>query len=190
MTLEMRASVIGRVDAWKRTAFSAVAIFTGVLGAGVLGVTALGAPASADGRVARHTDWDVFVRSVDGDRVCYASSPAQDASPRSVEHGQVVAVVSSWESGAGLERPQISFGYAPREKGPTRARVGRKSWSLYTVGGDAFADDYDEPDMVAAMRKGSVLRVETTTETGELTAYEFSLKGITAALRDVKNQCG
>ncbi len=148
------------------------------------------ASAQADGLEARHRDWGVYVHTVDRDRVCYAATSARDSTPRNTDHPEVTAVVSSWRSGVGRERPQITFGFAPRPQGPTRIRVGRELWSAYTVGQDAYVDDQDEAALVRAMRRGSVMRVETVRDDGVRVSYEFSLSGVTAALRDVGRRCG
>lgn len=158
----------------------------------IVGCACLAASASiaqADGLASRHRDWQVFVESVGGDRVCYAVTRATDAVPRDFNHGDATAVIATWRSGAARERPHIDFGYEPRPKGPIRARVGRESWSLYTDGKRAFADDEDDRALVNAMKRGYTLRVEATSAEGERTYYEFSLSGVTAALRDAQRRC-
>ena len=39
--------------------------------------------------VATFKDWSVFVRSVDGEKICFAAAEASDKSPKSVNHGDV-----------------------------------------------------------------------------------------------------
>lgn len=149
-------------------------------------------PAAAQPRfIAKHGDWTVYVRQAgnNADRVCYALTDAVDLAPRNVNHGRVSALVSSWRSGAAQEQPSFIFGYDLKPEGPTRARVGRDNWSLYAVGAEAYADDEDENELVGAMRAGSTLRVETVSQRGTETTYEFSLRGITAALRETATAC-
>ena len=43
---------------------------------------------------------------------------------------------------------------------------------------------------VRAMRRGSDMRVEATSNRGTATAYTFSLLGVTAALEQVDDLCG
>lgn len=161
-----------------------------ISGLGLAAMAGVCATAWADAPVERHRDWRVYVRNVDGDRICYAATDAVDRNPKGFEHGQVTAVVSSWRSGSAREQPSLVFGYDLRPTGPVRARVGRESWSLYAVQNEAFADDEDEPRLVRAMRKGAVMKVEAVTEDARRTVYEFSLSGATAALRDVQRRCG
>ncbi len=149
------------------------------------------APAFAQPRfVAKHNDWQVYVSREGQDRICFAVTDAKDKNPRNVDHGRVSARVASWRSGAAKDQPSFVFGYPLKPEGPTRARVGRESWTLYGVGPEAYADDEDEDALVAAMKAGSSLRVETVSQRGTETTYEFSLSGVTAALREAAAACG
>ena len=48
----------------------------------------------------------------------------------------------------------------------------------------------EESQLVRAMRRGSDMRVEATSNRGTATAYTFSLLGVTAALEQVDDLCG
>ena len=50
--------------------------------------------------VATYNDWSVFVREVDGDKICFAASEATEKSPKSVNHGDIFFLVATWKSGA------------------------------------------------------------------------------------------
>jgi invasion protein IalB len=45
----------------------------------------------------------------------------------------------------------------------------------------------EEPQLIAAMRAGSDMRVQATSGRGNTTSYTFSLRGITAALTSIQN---
>lgn len=164
-----------------------IGVFTLALGAAAAG---LGAAAAEPRRVSTHQDWVVYVNddSPQG-RVCYALSDASETAPRNLDHGRVVMMVGSWRSGARTEQVMFQAGYPLRPAGPVRARVGSDVYRLFVDGSDAFAFDGDESRLVRAMRRGSTLRVEATSARGNATAYEFSLRGVTAALRAVAQAC-
>ncbi len=148
-------------------------------------------PASAEPRrVSTHQDWVVYVNddSPQG-RVCYALTDASEIAPRNLDHGRVVMMVGSWASGARTEQVMFQTGYELRPSGPVRARVGSDVYRMFVDGSDAFAYDDEESRLVRAMRRGSTLRVEATSTRGNATAYAFSLRGVTAALRAVAQAC-
>ncbi len=140
--------------------------------------------------IARHEDWTVYAKSKNGVKVCYAVADAADSNPKNVDHGRVVFMVASWADGAAAELPMFQAGYALKIGAPTRAQVGSSRYKMFTEGADAFIEnDADEPRLVQDMKRGATMRVETQSDRGTATAYEFSLKGVTAALRAVDSAC-
>jgi hypothetical protein len=57
--------------------------------------------------VAAFRDWSVFVREIDGDRICFAATEAKDKTPKSVNHGDIFFLVASWKSGAAVNQPSL-----------------------------------------------------------------------------------
>lgn len=135
-------------------------------------------------------DWSVFSRQVDGDLVCYVRSFAADKSPQNVNHGDVVFFIASWKSGIAQDQPSLMTGYSLRAKSPPKAKIGTSKITMFSVGNEAFVESIrNEKRLVRAMRKGSRLRVEAMSERGTATRYEFSLSGITEALRKANRLC-
>jgi len=135
-------------------------------------------------------DWSVLTRKVDGDLLCYVRSFAEDKSPQNVNHGDVAFFVGTWKSGVAQEQPSLMTGYAMRTRTPPKAKVGNRTITMFSVANEAFIEsENDERKLVRAMRKGSRLRVEAMSDRGTATAYEFSLSGITAALRKANQLC-
>ena len=169
-----------------------VPILKTILMSAATAVLAAGASAAADPEVAsRHEQWTVYTQDLEGDRVCFAATPPSDAAPASASHGDVSFIVATWASGAAREQPMLSVGYALRLGASTSARVGSDRFRMFTDGSDAFVEeDGDETRLVSAMRRGYSMRLETMSAEGTQTTYEFSLSGVTAALRAVSDACG
>lgn len=137
-----------------------------------------------------HRDWRVFVRGEGSERVCYAVSRPTDSRPGNVDHGEVYFLVSSWASGAAEEQPSFLAGYPLRPQSPPEARVGSSRYAMYVSGQEGFIEQLDdEARLVRAMRRGSTMRIEATSQRGTATAYTFSLLGVTAALEQVERLC-
>ena len=137
------------------------------------------------------TDWTVHTRGAGDELVCYVLTEPADSAPRNVDHGENFFLIATWRSGAATEQPNFAGGYALREDSPPRARVGSDRFDFFVAGEEAFIHDADEERrLVAAMRKGSLLRLEAVSDRGTATTYEFSLSGVTAALRRAAELCG
>jgi len=156
-------------------------------------IAPLSAPALAQGDPqfrGDYTDWRVFTRDTDQGLVCYALSRPTDSAPRNHEHGSVYFLVSSWQSGVVETQPSLLVGYDLRPSSPPEIRIGSSRYDLFADGQEAFLDDLDdEPRVIRSMERGSVMRVTGTTTDGVSTSYEFSLRGVTAAINRVEALC-
>jgi len=141
--------------------------------------------------VATFKDWSVFVRESGGEKICFAATEASDKSPKSVNHGDVFFLVSSWASGAASEQPSLMTGYSINLKPEPTLRIGSDKWEMYSSENEAFIESASEEDrLLRAMRRGADMRVSAVSQRGTATSYVISLRGITAALDRVKKECG
>lgn len=141
--------------------------------------------------VATFKDWSVFVRNVDGEKICFAAAEASDKSPKSVNHGDVFFLVATWASGAAAEQPSLMTGYAIDQKPEPNIRIGSDKWDMYSSENEAFIESNDEEQrLLRAMRRGADMRVSAVSTRGTATSYVVSLRGVTAALDRVERECG
>ena len=137
-----------------------------------------------------HGDWSVYTRGSGGDKICYVLSAAQAKSPTSVKHGDIYFMVSSWKNGAATEQPSFLAGYPLKSTRATKAQVGSTALSMFAADNEAFiSENSDERRLVSKMRAGSTMTVSAVSKRGTQTRYTFSLKGVTAALRQSKSAC-
>jgi hypothetical protein len=138
----------------------------------------------------RFEKWTVYTVDSDGDRICYAATPPDDAAPLNTKHGEVDFMIATWKSGSAREQPMLTVGYPLKLGAPTSAKIGSDRFRMFTDGSQAFiAADEDEPKLIKAMQRGYSMRIETVSEDGTATAYEFPLAGVTAALKAVSDAC-
>lgn len=139
--------------------------------------------------VGKYKDWTVFTENVNGDTLCYAATQATDKAPKAAEHGDVWFFVSNWRSGAATNQPSLRVGYTLREDLPGKARIGRSTWSMFSVGPQAFTDDRDDPKLVQQVKSGSELRIEATSARNTRVTYHFSLSGSSSAISRAASAC-
>lgn len=146
---------------------------------------------SAPKLTGKHGDWTVYTRGSGGDRICYVLSEAQAKSPSSVNHGDIYFMVSNWKNGAATEQPSFLAGYELKTTRAPKAQVGTTSLTMFAADNEAFiSESVDERKLVSKMRAGSTLTVSAMSKRGTQTRYTFSLKGVTAALKQAKSACG
>ena len=158
---------------------------TALLISGFAATTADAAPSA----IGKYQDWTVFTETANGETLCYAVTEATDKAPQSADHGDVWFYVTSSKSGRARSQPSLKVGYELRSDLPARASVGRAGWTLYGIGQEAFAQDQDDPRLVAALRRGSELRVEAVSSRDTKVSYHFSLSGSAAAIDKASSIC-
>ncbi|MEL6370383.1 MAG: invasion associated locus B family protein [Pseudomonadota bacterium] len=159
--------------------------------AGLFAFTISAPAAAAEPKaVATFGDWSVFVRDVDGDKVCFAATEARDKSPKSVNHGNIFFLIASWASGAADNQPSLMTGYNLKDAPKPTLRVGSEKWQMYTDDNEAFIESgTDEKSLISAMRRGADMQVSAVSSRGTATNYRISLRGVTAALERVEKSC-
>ncbi|RIJ31636.1 invasion associated locus B family protein [Henriciella algicola] len=157
--------------------------------AALCSAVAIPAATAAPTAIGRYENWTVFTEEVGGEKLCYAATEATDKAPQSANHGDVWFFVSNWASGKARSQPSLKVGYDLRADLPARASVGRSGWTLYGVGGEAFAQDRDDSQIVDALRRGSELHVEAVSSRNTQVSYHFSLSGSAAAIDKASSLC-
>ena len=138
-----------------------------------------------------YRDWNVFTLDQDdGDRICFAVTEPSSKSPRNVRHGDIFILVSSWKSGAASEQPSFMAGYNLKNGSKPIVRIGARRFEMFASEKEAFVESNgEEQSLVEAMRRGSAMTVQATSERGTAVTYDFSLLGISAALERVESAC-
>ena len=140
--------------------------------------------------VASFKDWSVFVREVDGDRICFAATEAKVKQPVQVNHGDVFFLVATWKSGAATSQPSFMAGYNLKDTPAPTVRIGAQRFVMYASENEGFIESSkDEQALIAAMRTGADMRISAVSGRGTATNYTISLQGITAALDKVRDAC-
>jgi hypothetical protein len=121
--------------------------------------------------------------------ICFAAVEPSDMAPKNAQHGEVTFYVASWKSGAGANQPSLKVGYTLRTDLAPEAIVGRERFRMYASGPEAFVTDDRENALIAALQKGSELRVEAASVKEARTAYHFSLKGSREAIDKARALC-
>ena len=161
-----------------------------LLALALLAATAAPALAAEPKLSSSHGDWSVYTRGSGKAKQCFALTRPQTKAPASVNHGDIYFLVGNWASGAATEQPSLMTGFTLKPARAPKARVGSHVTTFYGAENEAFvADGKDERQLVAKMRAGSTMTVEAVSSRGTEVSYSFSLKGVTAALRDAKKLC-
>ncbi len=161
-----------------------------VLLAGFGALTAPAAHAEEPKLQGTYSDWMVYTKGSGSNKICYALATPKNLSPKSVKHGDVFFMVSNWQSGAAFEQPSLMTGYSFKVTAPPNARVGSAKTPMYASQNEAFVEETtEEKRLVKNMRGGSLMRIDAVSTRGTATSYEFSLSGITAALKKTKGLC-
>lgn len=151
-------------------------------------VSAAPALAQSATKISQHAAWGTYSYQAQAGKVCYVLTVPTDKQPSSVDHGDMFFFVSQKPGQNVSYEPQFIAGYNLKEKSKVTVTVDGKSFSMFTRGKSAWMENAaEEPQLIAAMKKGSDMSVGAVSGRGTQTKYVFSLKGITAALDSIAN---
>ncbi len=164
-------------------------ILTGVVGPGAAG-------AQTQQRVDAKKDWSIFQAGAEGQKVCWiVSQPTRTAAFRngksvSVNRGDIFLMISIRPADGITNEVSFLGGYPFKKGSEVTASVGRKKFTLFTEGENAWAPSAkDDAALVAAFRRGARAKVRGVSTRGTKTVDTFSLSGFTAALEAAVGLC-
>ena len=163
-----------------RSFFSSLSLLVAVFAAG---------PAFAQATaVGQHRDWGTYSYQSENGKVCYAMSVPKQKQPASLDHGDIFFFVSQKPGQNVAYEPQFITAYDLQEGSKVTVTVGGRSFSMFTQGKSAWVENAaEEPQLIAAMRAGSDMRISAKSGRGNDTNYTFSLLGLTAALNSIQS---
>lgn len=147
------------------------------------------AAAQTPTRMSQFNAWGSYSYTAAGGKVCYILSTPTAMEPANVDHGDIFFLISQ-KPGQGVSyEPQVVMGYQMQEGSKVVVDVDGKKYTLFTRGESAWMENAaEEPQLVAALRAGTTLRVDAKSRRGTATQYTYSLSGVTAALQSI-NSC-
>lgn len=133
--------------------------------------------------------WTAWSDTANGTVFCYISSTPQDSQPTNVNRGAIHFMVSSFPDRANEVSTLIGYPFN-EDDAEASATVDGSNYPMVTEGSAAWlASVEDESGFVNAMRAGSTLVVRGTSQRGTDTTDTYSLRGVTAALERVSQEC-
>lgn len=142
-------------------------------------------------KITQTNAWGSYSYAEQGGKVCYVLSVPTTQAPNTLDHGKVYFLVSQRPGQNIVYEPQFRAGYTLGQGSKVMVTIDEKSFTmsqLQTPGVSAWLENpAEEPQLIAAMRGGTTMRVKAVSGRGNETSYEFSLKGVTAALSSITN---
>ena len=137
-------------------------------------------------KISEHADWGTYAYTENKNKVCYILTGAKVKKPDGLDHGDIYFTISQKPSKNISFEPQFIASYDMQENSKAIATVGQKAFSMFIKGKYAWVENAaEEPQLIAAMKAGSTMKVEAKSKRGNPTSYVFSLKGISAALDSI-----
>ena len=138
-----------------------------------------------------YQDWQSYLLLDGNRRVCYMASAPQKKEPAAVKRGDVLLFVTHRPADKEQDVVNVHVGYTLNADRDVRVVIGDKSFDLFTKGETAWTRGANEDKaMVQQMMKGSALTVAGESDRGTKTVDTYSLKGFSAAYKDINKACG
>ena len=149
--------------------------------------------------IKRFKAWTVYVYEHDGGKACYAATRPVRLRPVSLYRERVRAYVTIFREAQprpNARKPQraeevsILIGHNLDHRRRVNVRIGKEKFALFADGRTAFVKSRTlERALITAMRKGQSMMVEAHSQTGVRIRDAYSLLGVSAALKRLKDVC-
>jgi invasion protein IalB len=160
-----------------------------IFGAGaVIAASPLTAAAQGAVETGRYGAWIMHQSADAASKICFAATLPTAKEPAGANRAKTLLYVSAWPKEGVKAELSIKLGY--RIKGDITVTVGNDAFTLFPKDDRAYvADATDELKLIEAMKKGSKLTVQATSERGTATTDTYSLAGLSQALQALAAAC-
>jgi len=140
--------------------------------------------------VGKFKDWESFVLSQEGNKVCFAQSIPVVRAPKKLKRDSSRLFVSFRPAENIKNEVSVTNGYDFKLKAPVTAKSGKKSYDLFSKGRFAWVvDNDDETKLIVTMKRASRLMIIGNTDKGDQTTDHYSMMGFTKAYNTAKKSC-
>ena len=140
--------------------------------------------------IGKFKDWESFILSKDGNKICFAQSIPVVRAPKKLKREPSRLFVSFRPAENIKNELSVTNGYEFKAKSPVTAKSGKKSYDLFSQGKFAWvSDNKDEMRLIVTMKKASRLMIIANTEKGDQTTDHYSMMGFTKAYNTAKKSC-
>ena len=160
----------------------------------VMPIRALSAQEATDERAepsleGAYNDWSLYEMQENGNPICYLSSGLERSSDNVPRKRPAVVLITNRPAEGRKGVVSVDPGYIYEDGSQVLMSIGRRQFHLYTKGGQAWAEDGDDPQVIQAIRGGSTLVVTGRMKGGTATTDTFSLRGFGTALAALDRAC-
>ena len=140
--------------------------------------------------IGKFKDWESFVLTQDGNKICFAQSKPVLRAPKKLKRDPSRLFVSFRPAEKIKNEISVTNGYEFKLKSPVTAKSGKKSYDLFSKGNFAWlVDNEDESKLITTMKKASRLMIIGNTNKGDQTTDHYSMMGFTKAYNTAKKSC-
>jgi invasion protein IalB len=136
-----------------------------------------------------YNDWSLYGLQENGNPICYIASGLERSSDAVVRKRPAVVLITNRPSEGRRGVVSVDPGYIYEEGSQVLMTIGRRQFHLFARGGQAWAEDADDPLIIQAIRGGSTLVVTGRMKGGPATTDTFSLRGFGTALAALDRAC-
>ena len=140
--------------------------------------------------VGKFKDWESFVLSQEGNKICFAQSAPVVRAPKKLKRDPSRLFISFRPAENIKNEVSVTNGYKFKPQAPVTAKSGKKSYDLFSKGRFAWiVDNKDEAKLIVTMKKASRLMIIGNTDKGDQTTDHYSMMGFTKAYNTAKKSC-
>ena len=140
--------------------------------------------------IGKYKDWESFVLTQDGTKVCFAQSTPIIRAPKKLKRKPSRLFVSFRPAENIKNEISVTNGYDFKLKAPVTAKSGKKIYDLFSKGRFAWVvNNKDEAKLIVTMKKASRLMIIGNTNKGDKTTDHYSMMGFTKAYNTAKKSC-
>ena len=140
--------------------------------------------------IGKFKDWESFVLSQDGIKICFAQSIPIVRAPKKLKREPSRLFISFRPNENIKNEISVTNGYEFKPKAPVAAKSGKKSYDLFSKGKFAWVvDNKDEAKLISTMKKASRLMIIGNSDKGEQSTDHYSMMGFTKAYNIAKKSC-
>lgn len=149
-------------------------------------------PASAENAIpaGNFGAWSLFTTDATGQKLCFATAQPSSSEPKGANRGPARAFVSAWPEDGVKTEISVKLGFPVKKESEVSVGVGTESYALFPSDERAFVSDpTQELKLLEAMKKGSMLVVQATSERGTNVTDIYSLQGFSRAIQALASAC-